>query len=204
MADLTFSQPARRNLVIPVVLAIAVLVASVLTVLHFTPHSTADAAVTHTAVYPSHLVFKSNSIVLNSDQAQDDLYILTTLRITNHLRLPIFLKDFRASLSPAPGTSNGPLTSSAIEKTDLANLFTTLSALGKFAAAQPTQPLYRETRIDPGQTVEGYIVLHFPGPQALWNNRQNASVTVDLYHQSPLMVDIPNTSIAAPAPTPQP
>ncbi len=207
MADLTFSQPARRNLVVPVVLAIAVLVASVLIVLHLTPHSTADAAVTHTSVYPSHLVFKSNSIVLNSDQVQDDLYILSTLRITNHLRLPIFLKDFRASLHPAPGTANDPLTSSAIEKTDLANLFNTLPALGKFAAAQTSQPLYRETRIEPGQTVEGYIVLHFPGTAALWNNRQAASVSIDLYHQPPLTADIPNTSptpTATRPPTPQP
>ena len=199
MADLTFSQPARRNLVVPIVLAVAVLVASVLTVLHLTPHSTADVTVTETSVYPSHLIYKSSSIVLNSDQAQDDLYILTTLRITNHLRLPIFLKDFRASLDPAPGTANSPLTSSALEKTDAANLFNTLPDLGKFAASQAAQPLYRETRIEPGQTVQGYIVLHFPGTEALWNNRQDASVTIELYHQPALTVDLPNHSAAATA-----
>ncbi len=199
MADLTFSQPARRNLLLPIVIALAVLAAAVFFVLRLTPHTTADVAVTHTSVYPSHLIFKSNSIVLNSDQAQDDIYIFTTLRIANHLRLPLFLKDFTASLTPAADTGAQPLTTSAIEKPDLATLFTTFPNLRKLADSQPAQPLYRDTRIDPGQTVEGYVVLHFPGTQPLWDDRSDATLSVDLYHQPPLTVAIPKQQ-AGPAP----
>lgn len=191
MADLTFSQPARRNLLLPVLIALLVLAAAIFLVLRLTPHTTADVAVTHSAVYPSHIIFKSNSIVLNSDQAQDDLYILTTLRITNHLRLPLFLKDFTASITPAADTGAQPLTTSALEKPDLATLFTTFPALKKLANAQAAQPLYRDTRIDPGQTAEGYVVLHVPGTQALWDSRADATLSVDLYHQAPLTVTIP-------------
>ena len=192
MADLSFSQPARRNLLLPILLALAVLAAATFFILRFTPHSTADVAVTHTSVYPSHVVFKSDSKVVNSDEIQDDLYILTTLRITNHLRLPLFLKDFNATLIPAPDSGRLPLTASAIEKPDLANLLTTFPALGKLASAQGAQPLFRETQIDPAQTVEGYVIVHFPGTQALWDKRQNASISIDLYHQSSLTANIPN------------
>ncbi len=193
MADLNFSQPERRNFLLPVVIALAVLAAVIFAVIHFTPHTTADVAVTRTAVYPSHIVFKSNSIVLNSDQTQDDLYILVTLRITDHLRLPLFLKDFNASLIPSAETGGLPLTDSAVEKPDLANLLTTFPVLKKLADAQGVPPLYRETRIDPGQTVEGYILLHFPGAQAVWDQRQDATVSIDLYHQPSLVVGIPKT-----------
>lgn len=193
MADLNFSQPERRNFLLPVIIALAVLAAVIFAVIHFTPHTTADVAVTRTAVYPSHVVFKSNSIVLNSDQTQDDLYILVTLRITDHLRLPLFLKDFNASLIPSAETGGLPLTDSAVEKPDLANLFTAFPALKKLADAQGVPTLYRDTRIDPGQTAEGYILLHFPGPQALWDQRQDATVSIDLYHQPSLTVGIPKT-----------
>ncbi len=197
MADITFSQPARRNYLLPILIALAILAAATVAVLHYTPHSTADILVTRTALYPSHIVFKNNSIVLNSDNAQDDLYILVTLHITDHLKLPLFLKDFNATLIPSADTGGLPLTSSAIEKPDLANLFLTFPALKKLADAQGAPPLYRDTRIDPGQTAEGYILLHFAGTQPLWDHRQDATVSVDLYHQPSLTATIPK-------PPPQP
>ena len=197
MADLTFSQPARRNLLVPVLLALVILVAGIFALLRYTPHTTADAAVTHTAVYPSRVVFKTGSIVLNGDQVQDDLYVLVTLRITNHLHLPLFLKDFTGNLTTSSETGGGTLTESAVEKPDLANLLVTFPGLKKLTDAQTAKPLDRDTKIDPGQTAEGYITLHFPGPQTLWDHRQAASITIDLYHQQPLSVGIPN-------PAPQP
>jgi len=197
VADITFSQPARRNYLLPILIALAILAAATVAVLHYTPHSTADILVTRTALYPSHIVFKNNSIVLNSDNAQDDLYILVTLRITDHLKLPLFLKDFNATLIPSADTGGLPLTSSAIEKPDLANLSLAFPALKKLADAQGAPPLYRDTRIDPGQTAEGYILLHFAGTQPLWDHRQDATVSVDLYHQPSLTATIPK-------PPPQP
>jgi len=191
VADLTFSQPARRNYLLPILIALAVLAVAVFLVLRLTPHTTADIAVTHTAVYPSHIIFKSNSIVLNSDQAQDDIYIFVSLHIANHLRLPLFLKDFNAVLTPAADTGVQPLTTSAVEKPDLATLYTTFPNLRKLADSQTAPPLYRDTKIDPGQTVEGYVVLHLPGTQPLWDNRSDANLSVDLYHQPSLTVAIP-------------
>jgi hypothetical protein len=193
VADLTFSQPARRNLLLPVALALAVLAAAVFLILRYTPHTTADLSITGTAVYPVHTVFKSDSIVVGRDQAQDDLYIFVNLRIVNRLRLPLFLKDFTATLTPAPDTPGGslPLTSSALEKQDIPTLYATFPAIGKLAAQQNATPLLRETRIDPGQTAQGFVLLHFSTTKLAWDKRQSASLTVDLYHQAPITIDIP-------------
>ena len=198
MADLTFTQPARRNLLVPILLALVVLAGAVFAVLRYTPRTTADVAVTRVSVFPSHVVFKSGSIVLNSDQVQDDLYVLVTLRLTNHLRLPLFLKDFTGTLTPSAAIGGAPISESAIEKPDLANLFVTFPGLKKAAEAQGAPPLYRDTRIDPGKTAEGYIALHFSGKPALWDERASATLAIDLYHQQPLAVPIPNSAAVSP------
>lgn len=193
MADLTFSQASRRNLLVPVLLAVTVLSLAAYLIWRFTPHRTADLSVTSTAVFPVHLVFKADTIVVGRDQVEDDVYILVTVRLKNELRLPLFLKDFNGSLI---ATDALPLTTSAVEKADLATLYQTFPALGKLAAQQ-LNPLYRETRVDPGQTVEGTVMLHFPVTPAVWDGRQDATLTIDLYHQPSLTLTIPKTSVAA-------
>jgi hypothetical protein len=181
----TFAQPARRNLLAPVLIAFTLLGIAIALVVRYTPHKTADITITGTSVYPAHTVFKSDSILVGSDRAQDDLYVLATLRVDDRLNLPLFLKDFTATLVTADGEE---FHTSAAEKQDIPNLFTTFPALEKLASP----PLLRETLISPGQSAEGMVLLHFPVTQATWNSRKSATLTVDLYHQGPLAVLIPN------------
>jgi len=197
VADLTLSQPERRNLAVPIVLAFLVLGVAGFFLLHLTPHSTADVSITRVDVFPAHTVFKSDSIVVGADAAQDDLYALVTVRITDHLRLPLFLKDITATLIPSDGTL--PPSTSAVEHAQLENLYTSFPALRKLAAAQSAPLLLRESRIDPNQTVEGYVILHFPATAATWQSRNSATLTLDLYHQQPLSIPIPKSSTPPPA-----
>ncbi len=190
VSDLKFAQPARRNLLAPVLLAFLILGIVLALVLRFTPHRTADLTITHTAIYPAHTVFKSDSIVVGHDHTQDDLYVLTTLRIDDRLHLPLFLKDFTATLTTAEGEE---ITTSAIEKHDLANLYTSFPALKPLAS----EPLLRETMISPGQSAEGMVLLHFPVTQDVWDHRRTAVLNVDLYHQGQQ-----ESSSAAPAKSP--
>ncbi len=185
MPDLTFAQPARRNLLAPVLIAFVLLGVVLALVIRYTPHKTADVAITGTAVYPAHTVFKSDSILVGSDRAQDDLYVLVTLRIEDRLHLPLFLKDFTATLVTADGEE---LHTSAAEKQEIPALFITFPPLEKLAST----PLLRETLIAPGQSAEGMVLLHFPVTQATWNSRKSATLNVDLYHQGPLAISIPN------------
>jgi hypothetical protein len=184
MADFAFSQPERRSFLVPGLIAVAVLGGVFALLFALNPHRIADVTITHTAVLPTHTVFRSDShVVGRADQAQDDLYVLATVRIQDDLKLPIFLKDIEATLT----TSDGDLTTSAVQKADLDNLYITFPKLKPLATA----PLVRETAIQPGQSAEGMVLLHFPVDQNTWDNRTSATITLDLYHQGPLTVTIP-------------
>jgi len=131
VADLKFAQPARRNLLAPVLLAFLILGIVLALLLRFTPHRTADLTIVRTTIYPTHTVFKSDSIVIANQHAEDTLYVLTTLRIDDRLHLPLFLKDFTATLTTGDGEE---VTTSAVEKPDLENVYTWL--FGKFLPAR--------------------------------------------------------------------
>lgn len=185
--ELKFAQPARRNLLAPVLVAFVILGIAIALVLRYTPHTVADLTILRTAVYPTHTLYKSDTMIVGRDQAQDDLYVLTTLRIEDRLNLPIFLKDFTATLLTDDGDQ---ITTSAVQKQDLDNLYTTFPALKPLAS----DPLLRETLIDPGHTAEGMILLHFPVSEEVWNHRRSATLHIDLYHQGPISITIPQNN----------
>jgi hypothetical protein len=191
VSDLKFAQPAPRNLLVPVLLAFLILGIVLALVLRYTPHKTADLAITRTAVYPTHTVFKSDSIIVGNQHTEDDLYVLTTLRIDDRLHLPLFLKDFTATLTTSEGEQ---ITTSAVEKQDLDNVYTSFPDLKPLS----TEPLLRDTMISPGQSAEGMILLHFPVTQDIWEHRRSAVLNVDLYHQGKQDVVIGSANAAIP------
>jgi hypothetical protein len=185
MADFTFSQPERRSFLRPALIAAAVLGGVFALVFLLNPHRIADLAVTHTAVLATHTVFNGGSMVVGSQsQAEDDLYVLATVRIDDRLKLPLFIKDITGTLT-LPDDSVA--TASAVEKNDLANLYVTFPKLQPLASS----PLLRESAIAPGQHAEGMVLLHYPTTQAVWEQRKSATVTIDFYHQGELTVTIP-------------
>lgn len=198
MADLTFAQPTRRNLLLPIVLTLAIIAAALFALLRYTPHRTADLAVDRTSIYAAHTVFKSESILVGHDAAQDDLYVVAQLHLTDKLGLPLFVDDITASLTPSTNDPSGntPIPTSAVEHTDLPNLYTSFPQVKKLADAAGT-PLIRETKLEPGQSTRGFVILHFPVTQSTWDGRQDASLTLTLYHQAPITVPIPKQSSPA-------
>jgi hypothetical protein len=187
MSELSFSQPERRtSLLIPLLIAFVV-VSGIFAYVYLRPHRIADIAITHTAVLPTHTVFKDLSrVVGHEDQAQDDLYVLATVRIDNRLKIPLTIDDITGTLTP-PDDSVEPTTTSAIAKTDLDNMYVTFPALKPLSGP----PLPRETTIAPGDHAEGMVLLHFPVTQADWNNRKSATVNISFYHQEPFTITIP-------------
>ncbi len=184
MADLTFSQSERRSFLIPGLIAVLVLGGIFAAIFWFSPHRVAGLTVTHVAILPNHTVFKSNTILVHTqDEAQDDLYVVANVRIEDQLRLPIFINDITATLI----TPQGDFTSSAIQPKDLPNLYVAFPKLKPLAS----DPLLRETAIQPGQHAEGMVLLHFPVPQSVWDLRTSATITVDLYNRGPQTVTIP-------------
>ena len=194
----SFSQPARTNLLLPVLIAFLVLGMLIVLVVRLTPEKTATLSVSHTIVFPTHVEMGSGSIVLGQKQVEDNLYVLTTLRIEDRTRYPIFIKDYTATLTTEDGE---PMTTSAIEKDDIPNLLTTFPALKPLV----TEPLLRETVIEPGQTAEGMVILHFPITQSAWDHRRTTVLNVDLYNAGDQPVVITRKSeITPPTYTPPP
>jgi hypothetical protein len=201
VSELKFAQPARRNLLAPVLLAFLILGIILALLLRFTPHRTADLTILHTAVYPVHTVFKSDSIVVGNQHTEDDLYVLTTLRIDDRLHLPLFIKDFTATLTTAEGEE---ITTSAVEQRDFETVYTSFPQLKPLAS----EPLLRDTMISPGQSAQGMVLLHFPVTQTVWDHRRTAILNIDLYHQGEQQVligrgsEVTPNATATPAPAP--
>lgn len=185
VSELKFAQPARRNLLAPVLIAFLVLGIAIALVIRYTPHSTAKLTIQRTVVYPTHTDYKGDTILVGRDQSQDDLYVLTTLRIEDRLNLPIFIKDLRGTLITANGEH---LQASAVQKQDLDNLYTAFPAL-RSLAKDPL--LLRETLVESGRATEGLVLLRFPVTKDVWDHRQSATVHIDLYHQGPVSIVIP-------------
>lgn len=184
MTELKFAQPARRNLLAPVLIAFLLLGIVIALVIRSTPARAVNLTLSHTALYPTHTVFKSDSIVVGSDKAEDNLYVLTTLRVDDPLHLPVILKDFTATITMADDTQ---ITTSAAQEKDLPNIYTSFPALKSLAS----RPLLRETLIAPGSSAEGMVLLQFPITQDVWNHRKSAVLNVDLYHQGNFPISIP-------------
>lgn len=185
MADFSFSQPERRSYVVPILVVLVIVAAAFGLLYAFTPHRVAELSVTHTAILPTHTVFESKSIMVGArDQAQDDLYVVATVKIEDKLRLPIFIKDITGTLTTSDGAQ---VTASAAQKNDFESIYTSFPKLRSIVST----PLLRETEIQPGQSAEGMVLLHFSVPGTVWEQRSGATITIDTYHQGQLTVAVP-------------
>jgi hypothetical protein len=185
MSQLTFSQSERRNILGPILVALAVLFVAGYGVYLYLPHRVADLSVTHTAILPTHTVIANDSkLVGHQAEAEDALYVLPTVRIDDKLHVPLFISDITGTLTTA---DDSVVTSSATSKTDLDAVFTTFPALKPLAST----PLLRESSIEPGSNAQGMVMLDFPVTEADWNNRKSATVTVEFYHQGAFTTTIP-------------
>jgi hypothetical protein len=182
--DLKFEQPARRNLLAPVLIAFMVLGVVLALVLRYTPRKVAEVEVLHIAAYPAHTVFKSDTILVGRDRSQDDLYVPVRVQITDRLNLPIFLKDFTGTVITSDGEE---VAGTAAQQSDLDNIYTSFPALRSLSSA----PLLRETLINPDSSAEGMVLLHFPVSAEIWNHRRSGILNIDLYHQGPLAISLP-------------
>jgi len=186
MSDFTFAQPERRNFLVPGLIVAALVAAAFVYIYFFTPHKIADLTVTHVAVLPTHTVMPNGSRIVGAqDASQDDFYALVTVRIDDHLKLPLFINDITGTLTTQDGAD---VTTTAAEKNDLDAVYTAFPALKPLAST----PLLRESEVPPGGHAEGMVLLDFPVSDAVWKQRKSASVVIAFYHQDPMTITIPN------------
>lgn len=188
MTDITFSQPERRNYAVQILVALAILGVAGGLLYRTYSKRIVIATVTHTTVHPIHVVYKKQAQtgsfrVIGGPEGESDLYVIPHVRIENHLTVPLFLKDFTITMTVA----SGELHTSAIEKNDLDVVYASFPEIKPLVGT----PLFRDAEIAPGATVEGTVLAQFAIPQKVWDERQSATLTIDLYHQDSMTIPIP-------------
>jgi hypothetical protein len=180
----TFAPPERRSYLLPILIALAILGAGVAIAFHLLPSRSVQASVVHTEAVPIHTEFKSDTIMVGPPASGQDLYIAATVRLENHLPLPIAIDDMTCTLTNGAGEV---MDASAASVPDLSAVEQSFPQLKPLLA----HPLTREQEIAAGATAEGTLLLHFPLPKSVWDSRKSAILQIALYHQAPLSITIP-------------
>ncbi|MEO7029431.1 MAG: hypothetical protein ABI147_08500, partial [Acidobacteriaceae bacterium] len=162
----TFNVIETRSKLPSVLIASGVLVLIAVAVFHFNRDKKPELTVTRVQTYIARTELKamkgSIHVIGTTPHVDNDLYVLLTVKLTDTTRQPLFIKD-ETSILTAPDHSI--LESSAVQKSDFAQIYAAFPALQALAST----PLSRDTKVDPGQTAEGMVLLHFPGAtEANW------------------------------------
>ena len=194
MAELNLGPPPTRNPLSAILSAASILIVAAAATFLLNPRKTADLAVTGVKVYDARVVTKGTAntssgngttIVGSTGSVDQDLYVLVRLKLTDDLRLPLFIKDETLVLTAPDGSI---LTANPLPPDQAASTLQSFPAL----AALASSPLPRDAQVAPGASAEGMVLFHFNGlTEANWTARKVATLTVDLFHQGPQTVTVP-------------
>lgn len=188
MTDLSLAPPRERGMMPYVLIAVVVIAAIVTAVWFLNPRTTADLAVTKVDLFAPHTELKASRgavhVVGTLQTAEDDLYVVANVRMTDKLRIPLFVSGAAATLTSADGSA---MDATAIFPRDLARLEVTFPQVAQMAP----HPLAFD-EIAPGTTSEGQVVFLFPGlTEDAWKQKKDATMEIHLEHQNPLTVKLP-------------
>ncbi len=194
MPDLNLGPPPERSPLPAILIAAVLLIAVACLVFLLNPRRTADLSVQRMDFLAPHTEFGqmpgASHIIGAPALAEDDLYVLATLRITDDLRIPIFLGSHTATMINADGSS---LDATLVDPEQFQRLREILPPLAPLLSQSDIgQPLKYDDQISPGTPRLGYVLLLFPQiSEAQWRAKKSASLTFNLVHQLPQTVTLP-------------
>lgn len=184
-SDTSHDRNSLRPLLLSALVVAVVLAAAFTLYYRHENHAAVEVTGLRSIVVPLHTIYTHDKKVLGPDTAEDSMYVITAVRVTDRADVPLFLKDITAGLSLADG-SQIEATRIQVKDTDrLLQLVPTLVPALQQIGVPPLQP---EQTIAPHATVDGYVVLQINGPENTWTQRKQASLTLDFYHQEPTTV----------------
>jgi hypothetical protein len=156
------------------------------------PRKTAEVSVQKLDFYAPPAVAPPDETVMypgTPKAAEEDLYVIATVNITDKLRIPIMPDGPGASMTTADGSS---VDGEFLDGHDLPRLETEFPALTALASRADAPPIAIDETISPGATRTGTIVLLFPKvTQAMWQAKKSASLTINIDRQKPVTVTLP-------------
>ncbi|WP_158751185.1 hypothetical protein [Acidobacterium sp. S8] len=117
-------------------------------------------------------------------ETYDQLIVLADVEIRNQTDIPLFLHDMWGNLTSADGEEQRSL---GANKTDFQNAFLAYPQL----AALKQEPLMRDITLNPGQTVQGLIIVHYPITKDQWDARHGFEADISFMHQKNLVLPWP-------------
>lgn len=192
MPDLTLGPPPSTTSTRSIIAAAVILLAVAGGVFYWLSMQKAELTVTavtpwvaHVENKPLEMKGKGGHIVGIPSAMESDLYLAVSVRLTNHLRVPMFIKDETFTVT-SPDQTVAP--ADALQKADLDTTLLAFPALQSLIG----KPLLRDTKVDPGQTVEGTLLVPYPqATEDFWTKRAFASATLTFFHQPDLTAPAP-------------
>jgi hypothetical protein len=112
---------------------------------------------------------------------QNSTIAAISVSFQNQGKRNFYVRDIRAELD-APG---GPFTDEALSVVDFDRYYQAFPALKE----NSYPPLKRETKIGPGESLKGTLIVGFPVTQDVFNSRKSLKVTIEPYDQPvPLVI----------------
>jgi hypothetical protein len=189
MADSNDNSSYTRGPLAAALIAVFAVIIIFVAMFLFNPRKTAVLSVTKVDLFAPHTEFKDLQgaihVLGEAAASEDDLYVVAHVKLTDKLRLPIFLSDWTATVTLADGRT---LDATTVPATQLPRLEETFPALTPLVS----QPLHYGDEVAPGATTEGSVVLLFPNTtQAAWQSKHSAVLTIELRDQNPQTAPLP-------------
>lgn len=190
MSNLDLAPETDRNFLPAIGVAVLVLIAIAVIVFLVYPRETAEISVDKVLTYSPHTELKptpgSLHVLGAQAVAEDDLYVVAKLRITDKLRLPLFVTSTSVTLTGADGNAEQATAVAPVLYPRLEEIFPMLTPM-------LTDPLNDGDEISPGQTRSVTVLLLFPNTtEEMWHNRKSAVLTIALRNQAAQNVTLPD------------
>ena len=182
MADMKFETDTDnvRGMGLPIVIAMVLLALGTAWFVWRFVHEDVKAEVLETKVFPVDFKYAHNGQLVGPDQEEFATYVVSRIQVQDKGDQPLFLKEVRGRYSM---DGSNIVETTAIPQNELPRLFQMFPEIKAIADAEGGKPLAPESRIEKGQTAQGYVVLVYSIPQSQWDKRKNASIGLDFYHQ---------------------
>jgi hypothetical protein len=121
--------------------------------------------------------------------AEEDLYAVVTVAITDKLHLPIYPTSTSATYTAPDGSS---VEGQFVSKEDLPRLLLEYPDLAPKLDAPAPPPIGYHYTIAPGATLVGTEVVAFQNVSVdKWKAKKSATLTINLSQEKPITVDLP-------------
>jgi hypothetical protein len=193
--NLQIVSPEDENNPIPKILfAAAVMIVIGVAVFLLNPRKTAELSVQKVDLFAPHTVMNAEAgggqVIGAAPSSEDDLYVVATLKITDKLRLPIFVDSYAATLTTSSGAT---LDATIVAGQLLPKVGETFPQILPLVNPPAATPIKFDDAIQPGTTKVGSVVLLFPqASEKVWREKKSATLTLTLSHDAaPLTVALP-------------